>query len=160
VEWVKEVEGRKLLPDSLKVRILPSPSFYLGELMNLKEIKDAARQAFRDQQLQDTEGGVPDAVSFCAGFLAGFRHIESAFNDRCKIIEMQLEDKKKLEAENKKLREALKLTIKTAEYVYQPNKPLEKGLPPFHYHTLTYEGDLELIEKTKEARKLLDSIKE
>jgi hypothetical protein len=66
----------------------------------------------------------------------------------------------KLVEENKKLREALKLTIKTAEYVYQPNKPLEKGLPPFHYHTLTYQGDLELIEKTKAARKLLDSIKE
>ena len=43
--------------------------------MNLKEIKDAARQAFRDQQSQDTEGGVPDSVSFCAGFLAGARHI-------------------------------------------------------------------------------------
>lgn len=43
--------------------------------MNLKEIKDAARQAFRDQQLQDTEGGVPDVVSFCAGFLAGVKHI-------------------------------------------------------------------------------------
>ena len=26
--------------------------------MNLKQIKDAARQAFKDQQLQDTEGGV------------------------------------------------------------------------------------------------------
>jgi len=25
--------------------------------MNLKDIKDAARQAFKDQQLQDTEGG-------------------------------------------------------------------------------------------------------
>jgi hypothetical protein len=67
---------------------------------------------------------------------------------------------KKLQAENKKLREALELTIKTAEYVYQPDKPLEKGLPPFHYHTLTYEGDLELIEKTIAARKLLDSTKE
>jgi len=66
----------------------------------------------------------------------------------------------KLQAENKKLREALELTIKTAEYVYQPDKPLEKGLPPFHYHTLTYEGDLELIEKTIAARKLLDSTKE
>ena len=42
--------------------------------MNLKEIKDAARQAFRDQQTQDTEGGVSDAVSFCAGFLAGAKH--------------------------------------------------------------------------------------
>lgn len=43
--------------------------------MNLKQIKDAARQAFSDQQSQDTEGGVPDIVSFCAGFLAGARHI-------------------------------------------------------------------------------------
>lgn len=43
--------------------------------MNLKEIKDAARQAFRDQQTQDTEGGVPDGVSFCAGFLAGAKYI-------------------------------------------------------------------------------------
>jgi len=43
--------------------------------MNLKQIKDAARKAFSDQQLQDTEGGVPDAVSFCAGFLAGARHV-------------------------------------------------------------------------------------
>lgn len=42
--------------------------------MNLKEIKDAARQAFSDQQTQDTEGGVPDIVSFCAGFVAGARY--------------------------------------------------------------------------------------
>lgn len=47
----------------------------IGVNMNLKQIKDAARQAFKDQQLQDTEGGVPDAVSFIAGFLAGARHI-------------------------------------------------------------------------------------
>ncbi len=80
--------------------------------MSLKEIKDAARKAFSDQQTQDTEGGVPDIVSFVAGFLAGFRHIESAFNDRCKVIEMQLEDKKKLVEENKKLREALELIEK------------------------------------------------
>ena len=43
--------------------------------MNLKEIKDAARKAFSDQQSQDTEGGVPDGISFCAGFLAGARCI-------------------------------------------------------------------------------------
>ena len=72
----------------------------------------------------------------------------------------EAEEVNRLQAENKKLREALELTIRTAEYVYQPNKPLEKGLPPFYYHTLTYEGDLELIEKTIAARKLLDSIKE
>jgi hypothetical protein len=40
----------------------------------MSTIKDAARQAFRDQQSQDTEGGVPDAVSFIAGFVAGARH--------------------------------------------------------------------------------------
>ena len=101
--------------------------------MNLKQIKDAARKAFSNQQLQDTEGGVPDAVSFCAGFLAGARHLEaelnevelrevkanrlvvdlarqltslqSAFDDRVRVIEMQLEDKKKLEFENQRLRE-------------------------------------------------------
>jgi DNA-binding XRE family transcriptional regulator len=128
--------------------------------MNLKEIKDAARQAFRDQQTQDTEGGVPDGVSFCAGFLAGVRHRQSEIDELTSVLDLKKETLVELEEENKKLRDALKLTIKTAEYVYQPNKPLEKGLPPFHYHTLTYEGDLELIEKTKEARKLLDSIKE
>ncbi len=41
--------------------------------MNIKQIKDAARQAFKDQQLQDIEGGAEDAVSFIAGFLAGAR---------------------------------------------------------------------------------------
>lgn len=101
--------------------------------MNLKEIKDAARKAFSDQQSQDTEGGVPDVVSFIAGFLAGARHseaelnevelrevkanrlmvdlarqltsLQSAFDDRVRVIEMQLEDKKKLEFENQRLRE-------------------------------------------------------
>ena len=110
--------------------------------MNLKEIKDAARQAFSDQQTQDTEGGVPDIVSFCAGFLAGARHVEqadelvstndrirevelrevranrlvvdlsrqltnlqSAFDDRVRVIEMQLEDKKKLQREIEVLRQ-------------------------------------------------------
>ena len=42
--------------------------------MEVKEIKDAARQAFRDQQSQDTEGGAPDAVSFIAGFVEGARY--------------------------------------------------------------------------------------
>jgi hypothetical protein len=52
--------------------------------MNLKEIKEAARQAFKDQQLQDTEGGVPDVVSFCAGFLADARHVDKTHLDRFK----------------------------------------------------------------------------
>jgi hypothetical protein len=75
--------------------------------MNLKEIKDAARQAFRDQQLQDTEGGVPDAVSFCAGFLAGARHRQAEIDELTSVLDLKKETLVELEAENKKLREAL-----------------------------------------------------
>lgn len=39
--------------------------------------------------------------------LAKIEKLEAAFGDRCKIIEMQLADKQKLEAQNKKMREAL-----------------------------------------------------
>ena len=49
--------------------------------MNLKEIKDAARKAFSDQQSQDTEGGVHDAVSFIAGFLEGARHRQGEIDE-------------------------------------------------------------------------------
>jgi len=71
------------------------------------------------------------------------------------------EDKlEKLLAENKKLREALKFTLKAAEQMFRPDKELLQGLCPTLYHTLSYSGDLELIMKTKDARKLLDSIKE
>jgi hypothetical protein len=43
-----------------------------------------------------------------------------------------------------------------AEYLYKPDKPLTKGLDPTFYFTLTYEGDLELIEKTRKARAVLE----
>lgn len=60
-----------------------------------------------------------------------------------------------LKEENTKLRQALKFTTKAAVHLFQPEKPLEKGLPPFFYHTTTYEGDLELIENTKLAMELI-----
>jgi len=41
--------------------------------MNIKQIKDLAREAWFDQQYQDTEGGVPCSISFISGFIAGFR---------------------------------------------------------------------------------------
>jgi hypothetical protein len=65
----------------------------------------------------------------------------------------------KLQAENKKLRDALEFTLKAAEQMFRPDKELLQGLCPTMYHTLSYSGDLELIMKTKDARKLLDSIK-
>lgn len=41
-----------------------------------KHVKDEARQAYRDQQTQDNEGGVPCVVSFIAGYLAGYKDAE------------------------------------------------------------------------------------
>lgn len=60
-----------------------------------------------------------------------------------------------LEDENARLREALSFTLNAAEILYKPDEPLTKNLSPLFYHTLTYEGDLELIEKTKIAREIL-----
>ena len=82
--------------------------------MNIKSIKDAARQAFRDQQLQDTEGGVPDAVSFCAGFLAGARYRQSEIDELQNKYEtldahdeMLIATVDKLKIDNEKLQGAL-----------------------------------------------------
>lgn len=36
--------------------------------------------------------------------------------------------------------------------LYQPDKTVHRGLDPTFYHTLTYEGDIRLIEETKKAR--------
>lgn len=65
----------------------------------------------------------------------------------------------KLEAENARLREALEFTLQAAERLYKPEKPLWKNLDPTFYHTLTWEGDLELIEKTKKAREALNDLR-
>jgi hypothetical protein len=66
-----------------------------------------------------------------------------------------MEKIEKLEAENARLREALEFTLHAAEQLYRPERPLYKNLDPTFYHTLTWEGDLELIEKTKKAREAL-----
>jgi hypothetical protein len=46
-------------------------------MSKLKTIKDKARQAFKDQQSQDTEGGSPCAGSYIVGYLAGYRELEA-----------------------------------------------------------------------------------
>lgn len=53
----------------------------------------------------------------------------------------------------KLLAEHYEFLLTAAENLHKPNEPIIQGLAPMFYHTLTYEGDLELIEKTKQARK-------
>ena len=48
--------------------------------------------------------------------------------------------------------------LNAAENLYRPDKPLGKGLCPTFYHTLNYEGDLELINKTIAARQALTKL--
>lgn len=64
----------------------------------------------------------------------------------------------KLQAENEKLKECLKFTVKAAEYLFKPDEKLAEGLFPTSYFTLSYEGDLKLIEKTKRARQVLKEL--
>ena len=67
---------------------------------------------------------------------------------------------KKLQAENARLRECLKFTTSAAEYLFKPDEKLAEGLFPTSYFTLSYEGDLEIIEKTKRARQVLNELEE
>lgn len=73
---------------------------------------------------------------------------------------LMINDINKLREENKKLKEALEFTTWAAEYLFKPNRPLPNDLVPTFYHTLTYEGDLELINKTKQAKKILEEANE
>lgn len=53
----------------------------------------------------------------------------------------------------RRLAEHYEFLLRAAECLYGADKTLEAGLDPMFYHTLTYEGDLELIEKTKQAKR-------
>jgi len=66
--------------------------------MNVKEL---ARQAFRDQQSQDNEGGVPCSASFVYGFVEGYQKKDKEIED----LKSKVED---LEAANHILKQALK----------------------------------------------------
>ena len=61
-----------------------------------------------------------------------------------------------LKEQNTRLREALEFTISAAEYLYNTESPVPRGLAPMFYHSLSYEGDVELVEKTKKARAALE----
>ena len=63
-----------------------------------------------------------------------------------------------IKAENEKLKKSLNFTLKAAEYLFKPDEKLADGLFPTSYFTLSYEGDLELVEKTKLARQVLKEL--
>jgi hypothetical protein len=76
---MKKEDIKKPQPENLPKAMERVKNLHNGDLddffeeVNLAMIKEYARQAFRDQQLQDTEGGVPCAVSFICGFRTGYR---------------------------------------------------------------------------------------
>lgn len=53
--------------------------------------------------------------------------------------------------------EALEFTIHATEYLYNIKKDLPKGLDPTFYHTLSYEGDMELRDKALKAQLALEN---
>jgi regulator of replication initiation timing len=91
---------------------------------------------------------------------AALEYKQEEIDEITSILEFKKETNVELQAENKKLREALEFTIKAAEHLFQPDKELPKGLFPTAYHTLSYEGDLDLIEKCKQAREALKEVGE
>lgn len=82
---------------------------------------------------------------FYDGFIAGYSASESEIRELREKLDVAVK--------------ALDFTLHAAEYLYQSNKELPKGLGAMFYHTLTYEGDLELIQKTKKAREDLSRIR-
>jgi hypothetical protein len=63
-------------------------------------------------------------------------------------------------AEKDELIRHYKFLLNAAENLYRPDRPVHKGLDPTFYHTLTYEGDTELINKTIAAREALKEMGE
>ncbi len=65
--------------------------------MNTQEtVKDRARQAYLDQQTQDSEGGCGQPIGFIYGFIAG----EESAQSRIKTLESALVDMAKIQKEN------------------------------------------------------------
>jgi len=72
-----------------------------------------------------------------------------------KRIKIHVIEYRALQAEREaaaKLVEHFQFILGCAYNLLQPDKPVHKGLDPTFYHTLTYEGDVELLEKYQAAK--------
>lgn len=56
--------------------------------------------------------------------------------------------------------ECLEFAVGCAESLLRPDRPVIPNLDPTFYHSLTYEGDVELVEKCRAARIFLNKLKE
>lgn len=58
--------------------------------METINIKEKAKQAYRNQQSQDNEGGVGDSVSFIYGYIEGFKESQKEIDSlKLKIEDME-----------------------------------------------------------------------
>jgi hypothetical protein len=70
--------------------------------------------------------------------------------------------KQELDTVKEKLSEAVdsfRFCLSAAEVLYRPDYPVQEGLSPTAYHTLSAEGDAVLAEKTRTARKVFGELK-
>lgn len=91
--------------------------------------------------------------------IIAFEELQKAYDEQEEELDATLMVYDILKKENERLQEALDFTIHAAEYLFKPDKPLIKGLDPTFYFTLTYEGDFDLIEKTRKCRAVLEKSK-
>lgn len=57
-------------------------------------------------------------------------------------------------------KELLKFCLDLIEKDYCPSKPVEKGMHPVFYHTLSYEGDVALLKEIEQAIQTLSQKEE
>jgi len=80
-------------------------------------------------------------------FRAGQDYCEQYSNLKIEGLKQELT---KYKAACEVLRDNYEFLLTCAEYLHKDD--IQEGMCPTFYHTLTYQGDLELINKTKRAR--------
>lgn len=125
--------------------------------MNDKD-KEAFEKAWLDSTVEDYRGLGNGKTSIASIAVTSKRRAaEMLWQAACDYKQKEIEA---LQAEIAKLKKSLNFTLKAAEYLFKPDEKIADGLFPTSYFTLSYEGDLELIEKTKRARQVLKELDE
>lgn len=105
--------------------------------MSRAKYKEAAREAYRNQQSQDTEGGCADAGSFVVGFIAGCDHVE-------KIKDIEIESlKRELKQQRFNNEHNLSIDQKIADKIQKQAEVIErlKDALWFYAATSSWGGD-------------------